>query len=174
VDCAWGEVLSLTLGAATGEMGRVGFWQFLTCVLAPDLVRWRWLDGNAERFLDGRRNAFWRVWQIAHVLRVGDDLRLMREVGAIDQDLWQQMIERSALASCRRLSRLTLECFLVAHRQSPTLTTPRAWYRDIQKRMIRLSSFVSFETIDDKELTRLAGKVVLDSAVAFRAAQAAH
>ena len=60
-------VLARQMRMAPAEAAKGGVWEFLSCALLPDIVRWRFGGtGNAttpiERFVAGRRNVFQRLW----------------------------------------------------------------------------------------------------------------
>lgn len=171
IDCAWADVLRERMQVIEGETGRAGLWPFLCCVLVPDLIRWRWPDGKPERFLDGRRNALGRLWRISMALSEGGTNDLMRRLGSVDQDIWQQLVERPSIAGCYRTSRSLAEAFLEAYPRHPGLRPARRWFRDVQKRMLRLSSFVSFETLDGPRLAALTANVVRCAAEALTTAE---
>jgi hypothetical protein len=167
IDCRWAGILRSQLQIIEGETGRRGLWAFLTCVLLPDLIRWRWPDAKEERYVDGRRNALGRLWQISRSLDGDDSKALMRNLGSIDQDIWQQLIERPSLAGCHRTTYALANAFLTAYPDHPTLRPARRWFREIQKRMLRLSSLVSFEALTHQRLSGLVAEVVAVSAGAL-------
>lgn len=99
---------------ATGEGLRDDVWSFVTVVLAPDVVNWRF--GTArERFSGGVRNAFQRVWMRARVLDRGaahpDRWGLLRQ---LSEDALVQITERPSLGADPVLARELAEAWVRA------------------------------------------------------------
>jgi hypothetical protein len=102
-------VLHGAMNISPNEASRPGVWEFITCVLLCDVVRWRFpggADGTpSERFLAGRRNTFQRLWWRAFVLSdpgVADPYCLIRLLG---EDELVQIMERPFLAGTGPLAR---------------------------------------------------------------------
>lgn len=93
-------------GLATGEGLRDDVWAFLTSVLLPDVVAWRYPDLNPSRFAGGVRNCFQRLWVRGSVLDQGsghpDRWRL---VETLSEDAMVQIFERASISSDARLAR---------------------------------------------------------------------
>lgn len=74
-------------------------WHYLSCVLYPEYVRYRWTNKigkvSNERFLGGiKRNAFARLWWAAEILHQEGDYSLI-EVCFENQDLYEAIFGRS-------------------------------------------------------------------------------
>jgi len=153
-------VISQQMLMAPAEATKGGVWEFLSCVLLPDIVRWRFggTGGTAtplERFLSGRRNVFQRLWWRAFHLapRVVDAPQLPKLLNALGEDELVQLMERPSLAGIEGLPS-SIAYGLLAASQSYSDLTRRQLIREAQKRFLRLSSFVSFESIAPTELSR--------------------
>jgi hypothetical protein len=90
---------------ASGEGLRDDVWAYLTAVVAPDLVAWRFSKDAAGRFAGGVRNAFQRLWLRGRTLDRGehhaDRWGLVR---ALTEDALVQIFERPSIGGNRRLA----------------------------------------------------------------------
>jgi hypothetical protein len=102
-------------GLPVDEMLRADTWTWIAVHLAPHLVRWRWQDAagsvTTARY-NGilQRNALGRLWYRAHVLDQGvghEDRWALSD--ALNEDAAVQLLERTAIASDRRLSRCVIK-----------------------------------------------------------------
>jgi hypothetical protein len=153
-------VLARQMRMAPAEAAKGGVWEFLSCALLPDIVRWRFGGtGNAttpiERFVAGRRNVFQRLWWRAFHLapRVPDASQLVGLLRALGEDELVQLMERPSLAGIEGLSG-SIATGLLAASQTYSDLTRRQLIREAQKRFLRLSSFLSFESIAAGEIDR--------------------
>lgn len=82
----------------TGEALRDDVWAFMSAVLAPDVVAWRFTDQSRERFAGGVRNSFQRLWVRGTVLDRGEShperWALIRE---LSEDAMVQIFERPSI-----------------------------------------------------------------------------
>lgn len=93
------------------EMLRADTWGWIAVHLVPHLVRWRWQNDNgvvtSVRFCGIlQRNAIGRLWYRAHVLDQGTgrvDRWMLAD--ALTEDAAMNLLERTTIASDRRLSR---------------------------------------------------------------------
>jgi hypothetical protein len=152
-------VLARHMTVAPAEAAKGGVWEFLSCVLLPDIVRWRFSGtGGAatplERFVSGRRNVFQRLWWRAFHLapRAVDASQLPELLRALGEDELVQLMERPSLAGIEGLPG-SIALGLLAASQANTDLTRRQLIREAQKRFLRLSSFVCFESITTEEVT---------------------
>ena len=101
----------------SGEALRDDFWSFVGCVLAPDIVHWRY-GKLAERYIGGIRNTFQRLWLRAVALDRGaehpDRWGLVR---GLTEDALVQITERTSIGGDHTLARAIAE---VWHRASTT------------------------------------------------------
>ncbi len=85
----------------TGEALRDDVWAFMTTVLAPDIVVWRFTDKNRERtarFSGGVRNSFQRLWVRGTILDRGEGHAQRWELlTQLTEDAMVQIFERASI-----------------------------------------------------------------------------
>lgn len=90
--------LGQKLELKTGEALRDDVWAFMSTVLAPDVVAWRFADQSRERFAGGVRNSFQRLWVRGTVLDRGEShperWALIHE---LSEDAMVQIFERPSI-----------------------------------------------------------------------------
>jgi hypothetical protein len=155
-DAAAAAILHSKMALPAGEATKAGVWEFMCCVLLPDLVRWRFPGGpdgtSPDRFLSGRRNAFERLWWRAYLLHSpdqgGSPYSLLDQLG---EDELVQILERPSIAAIRPLTKHVAVEFLRAAARYPQIAR-RTLIREAQKRLMRLSAFVSYDALEDEQL----------------------
>jgi hypothetical protein len=161
------ELLHTSMHLEPSEASKPGVWEFLTCVVLSDLVRWRFsgsTDGTpTERFLAGRRNTFQRLWWRAFVLYDADHAHPYELLDMLGEDEVVQIMERPYLAGSRGLSRTIARELLSAAERHKRISR-RVLIREAQKRLRRLAAFTSFEAIDADSLSPLVSSVFDDVA----------
>ena len=158
-------ILMQRMQISASEASSHGVWTFITCLLVPDLVRWRFMQATnaslTERYLGGRRNAFQRLWWRAYLLGHGAPEsatpvdRLLEELG---EDELVQLAERPRLAGISGLSVAVAEQLLAASRRYPTLAR-RTLIREAQKRLLRLTAFIAFEALAPTDVSATVSSV---------------
>ncbi|MBA3744499.1 DUF6339 family protein [Sporichthya sp.] len=151
-DRAAAEALFERMDLTTVEAAHNGVWNFLTFVVAPDLVRWRWLgSSNPERWIctDRTRHMFARLWWQALTfgqagLGVPIDLSLLR---ALDESDLNQITERRAIAGNPRLAQAVARLAMSAEG-----ATRRTVLRDLTPRLRRRLAFVDFAALTDQQI----------------------
>lgn len=142
------------------EAANLGVWAFMTCVLLPDIVRWRFPGNKAkthsERFIGSRsgwrRNTFGRLWWRAYLLRLPQEDDPYRLLYALNEDELVQITERPSLAGSPMLARQIGISFL----QIIELSIPRKeLMRDGVKRIRRLLPILSFDLLDGNMLQHI-------------------
>lgn len=128
-------------------------WVFMTCILLPDIVRWRFPGESTslERFIGSdrglRRNTFGRLWWRAFLLyqpQWKDSYALLHEL--VEDDL-VQVTERNSIAASPTL--LSTFCISFLHAVNRYDNVPRRMLiREAAKRLRRLLSLVSFDALD--------------------------
>ena len=158
-DAEAAVVLAQQMPIAPAEAAKGGVWEFISCVLLPDLIRWRFGGAagatSIERFVSGRRNVYQRLWWRAYHLapRTGDGLRLSQLLQSLGEDELVQLMERPSLAGIEGLPGAIATGLLAASKQYSDLTR-RQLIREAQKRFLRLSSFLLLESIAPEEVDR--------------------
>lgn len=89
----------------TGESLRDDVWSYMTTVVVPDVVSWRFPDRALHRFAGGVRNALQRLWFRGTVLDRGehheDRWGLVR---SLSEDAAVQIFERASICGSKRLA----------------------------------------------------------------------
>ncbi|WP_163560522.1 DUF6339 family protein [Halomonas sp. NO4] len=97
----------------TGEVLRDDTWAYLTTMLLPDVVAWRFPGCNPERFHGGVRNTLQRLWMRGVVLDRGSEADNRWElVERLGEDALVQIFERSGLSNNPRLAHQFAEGYL--------------------------------------------------------------
>lgn len=170
-DAGCARLLLELMKVVPAESAKPGVWQFLSCVLLPDVVRWRFpgKSGAAtghERFLGGVRNALSRLWWRAYVLEGANGHSAgLRLLDRLTEEELVQLFERPTLVGCRLLTRSTAVSFL--DRAEAGFPKRQELMRDAQKRIMRLASFVSFDSLGADEMLKLTTSVFSASQLAL-------
>jgi hypothetical protein len=154
------------LEAVPGELLRDEVWMYFSCVIAPDIVCWRWRqDGkepNLDRFLGGERNCFGRLWRRADVLR---DERLSDPwtlVTSLVEDNFTNILERTSIARNRPLAREIARAFLLRRElvkkldaENPT----QAFFRQLAMRLRRYGGYVELAAMRNDEMAAVVAEI---------------
>lgn len=160
-------ILFQNMNLTPSEASSLGVWSHMTCILLPDIVRWRF-GGDAtseDRFIGSarglRRNTFGRLWWRAYLLHepawTDDQFYLLSQFG---EDDLVQITERPSLAGSPLLAKQVLLSFLeisqgLKQSTADTQIRDRALLRDVVKRIRRLLPIVVFEALDPQTLKGL-------------------
>ena len=102
----------------SGEGLRDDVWAFMTTVLAPDVVYWRFptrSSAQTDRYAGGVRNAFQRLWIRGVTLDRGVNSEARWElVEKLTEDAMVQIFERASLSSAGELAKAIAEGWLRA------------------------------------------------------------
>ncbi len=174
-DAQCSVILYREMGITPSEASSLGVWAHMTCILLPDIVRWRF-GGDAtteDRFIGSarglRRNTFGRLWWRAYLLHEpsweDDPFYLLTKFG---EDDLVQITERPSLAGHPRLAKQILLSFLEVNqmlRESDIEADirDRQLLRDVVKRIRRLLPIVMFEALDDFTLKNLIDELFVKS-----------
>lgn len=97
----------------TGEALRDDVWAFMTTILAPDIVEWRFTGKNRERFAGGVRNSFQRLWVRGTVLDRGEGHSKRWElIKELTEDAMVQIFERASISGNPPLAKELAEGWL--------------------------------------------------------------
>lgn len=169
------SILHNTMGISASEASQQGVWAFMSTILLPDIVRWRFPGSletgtTPERFLGGTRgirNTLGRVWWRAFILQqpgLPDPYQFISELG---EDELVQIMERPNLAGNAALARQICRSLLEASYYQQNI--PRSeLLRDAMKRLRRLLPLVSFEAIDSAELVTLVNQIFGQSVASMK------
>jgi hypothetical protein len=118
----------------TGEALRDDVWAFISVVLAPDVVAWRFTDKGDHRFRGGVRNAFQRLWTRGAALDRGESsANRWLLVQELTEDAMVQIFERASIASNDRLARAIAEAWVTVASEKG-----RSIMEDVMRRSIKL------------------------------------
>lgn len=156
-DSESAETLHREMIITPHEASQDGVWEFMSCVMLPEIVRWRFPGPgrtNIERFMGGVRNVFQRSWWRAHLLQDESSENPYELVYMLREDEIVQLTERPRIAGSRYLSRHICRNFLeTATRRN--IGNRMFLMREAQKRIMRLSCFVSFDSMQEAHLSEL-------------------
>jgi hypothetical protein len=153
-----GRALHQTMPITAHEASRPGVWQFLCCVVFPDVVSWRFPTESERaveaRFFGGNRNALGRLWWRAEVLRdeAADDPYHLLD--ALMEDEVVQIMERPSIARCRSVARALARSFIgvFAAKDSRAEVLGRMdLMRDAAKRVLRTGAVIAFDVLNDDQ-----------------------
>ena len=141
------RVVRQHLDITAHEAAQDDAWSYLTCCWLLDIAVWRFgWDTSIERFIGHlNRNTFRRMWWRAEIL--GDAIDLTQ----LGEDEFTNIMERPTLFSDRRLARAIAVEFLDRVQRDEAQERMRLM-REVTKRLLRLTPFVAFSTLDARDL----------------------
>jgi hypothetical protein len=159
-DTECGQLLHESLKLHPSEASHLEMWAFLTCVLLPDVVRWRF-PGDAtteERFIGSdrglRRNTFGRLWWRSYLMHQPNLDNPYEFFDLLHEDDLVQITERNSIAASRKLTAVFVQAFVTAVAEYEDIPR-REIMRETIKRVRRLLSFVAFDLLDEKQIRAL-------------------
>ncbi|MBF0688431.1 MAG: hypothetical protein IR158_11795 [Cellulomonas sp.] len=160
-DRALARLLHLEMGIGPGEASQRQVWAYLALVLLPDVCAWRFPPGAggfvADRFkgTDLTRHVLARLWWRAHLLRDeqprADPYWMLDVLGEADLD--QIMARRRSVAASPGLVRA-----VVRTSAAEDGSGGREVFRDLLKRLLRLTAFLDVDWMGEAELTALVAR----------------
>ena len=159
-------------GEPSGESFRNDFWSYLSIVLMPDIVSWRWgfpPEGEptkswSVRFIGGGRNAFQRIFRRILSLDRGpsheDRFGLIRE---LKEDDFSNILERTSLGSNSRIAIPLAEEYLAMRQRRKDMKASNQLkiYREATKDLRSYGVVQSLDLIDANNLKELISEVFL-------------
>jgi len=158
-DAQSAATLNRIMDIAPGQASRAGIWSYLCLMVLPDVVRWRFPESKADRFLPGRRNALGRLWWRAHFflgLVEGRDC-----LGDLTEDFFVQMLERTRMARSRPFYKAVVTALYGADLISGKMHRPVV--RDISKRAQRAGGVICFDVMTDTEIANAVNRFLLQT-----------
>lgn len=156
------------------EASKEGVWQFMCCVLVPELVAWRFkgdkAGGSDARYMGGVRNALGRLWWRAERLGKWGDRNPYDLIRHLNEDEIVQVMERPTLAGSKTVVRALAEHFLhMVQGQDKRATFLRskrmALMREGAKRLLRTGAVIAFDVLDEAQ-ARSYATIELENAAA--------
>ena len=159
-------------GEPSGESFRNDFWSYLSIVIMPDIVSWRWgfpPEGEptkswSVRFIGGGRNAFQRIFRRILSLDRGpihqDRYGLIRE---LKEDDFSNILERTSLGSNSRIAIPLAEEYLAMRQRRKDMKASNQLkiYREATKDLRSYGVVQSLDLIDANNLKELISEVFL-------------
>ena len=153
-------------GEPSGESFRNDFWSYLSIVIMPDIVSWRWgfpPEGEptkswSVRFIGGGRNAFQRIFRRILSLDRGpmhqDRYGLIRE---LKEDDFSNILERTSLGSNSRIAIPLAEEYLAMRQRRKDMKASNQLkiYREATKDLRSYGVVQSLDLIDANNLKEL-------------------
>lgn len=173
-DATCSILLHKNLDLSPTEAAHIEMWAFMTCVMLPDVVRWRYYgDLTAiERFIGSnrglRRNTFGRLWWRAFLLYQPELEDPYELVPQLNEDDYSALMERASIASDPALVTAASRVFLKFTHQHPDISR-RDIVREGAKRIRRLLSLIAFEAMDELSVQKSLEDVFSQTVFALRA-----
>jgi hypothetical protein len=139
------------------EASHIEMWAFISCVLVPDVVRWRFSGEKTslDRFIGSdrglRRNTFGRLWWRAYLfvdLLSQNPYILLKEMG---EDDLVQVTERNSITSNKTFLVSFCKAYIKALQNHQV--SSRLLIRETSKRLRRLFSFLAFDALDHTQVS---------------------
>ena len=165
-DCRIAEVLFETMGISANEASNDTVWQFLSCVLVPEIARWRFPGDNITsraRYLGGGRNIFQRLWWRAYLFRDTESVHPYSELGFLSEDELVQIVERTSISGYPLLVRVISRLY-VNFLMETGFENRIHLMRDLMKRLMRFTPFIYFEAMREEEIENIVRETLLYSA----------
>lgn len=171
-DVQCGILLHQNMRLHPSEASHLEMWAFIGCVLLPDIVRWRF-SGDATdklRFIGEdrglRRHTFGRLWWRTYLLYQPNWNEPYDLFNHLYEDDLVQITERNSIAASPLLVKTFCLSFLQAVEQYKSVAR-RDLIREASKRLFRLLSIVSFETLEEEAVQGLINNVFEDTALSL-------
>lgn len=147
--------LSGQLAIIDGEGARAEMWSFVSLLVLPDVVKWRFQNFHRSRCLGGRRNCFQRLWLRGKIFDLGaeaDDR--WRIVDKLTEDAFVSIIERPSIAENRDLARIVGLCWIEAQEKVGAGNMEKI--NRTALRSLRASfTLYEFDCLENEELSQL-------------------
>lgn len=152
-DVACGILQHQNMRLHPSEASHLEMWAFVGCVLLPDVVRWRFFSDTTsrERFIGEdrglRRHTFGRLWWRSYLLHQPNWDRPYDLLNYLYEDDLVQITERNSIAANPLLAKSFALSFLKAVEKYESIAR-RQLIREASKRLFRLLSIISFDSLD--------------------------
>jgi len=170
-----------TMRITPSEASALEVWAHMTCIMMPDVVRWRYPGERTphERFIGSgqgrRRNTFGRLWWRAYLFRdelnERDPFWLLRLLG---EDDYVQITERPSIAGSSALARQIAaslhEVWCDIQQNGSPSFSERELLRDAVKRIRRRLSVTAFDLLEPDVLGEAVCSIFKASASALQRA----
>lgn len=158
------EALDVSSAITIGEAALPGIWVFISAILLPDVVNWRWHDETSlERFLGGRRNTFYGYWHRSRILKEDSATDPYWFLNVFGVDNLVQIAERPVLAGCRPVAQALASAMATAMKTKSLSVSEQRFVRDVMARASRAGAIIALRTLDEKGAKDFAIETVQES-----------
>jgi len=165
-DLAVARFLHMELKVADTDLLRPETWAYLSTVVVPHLVRWRFPQGQVARYAGPlARNAFSRLWLAARVLDRGPGPKRWSYLANASADFLVQLLERSSLSADRRVALGIAETWNT-WRKTDMDVTLETLNRDALKRLVFQAAAIEISALSQAQLESLIDNAFMDAALA--------
>jgi hypothetical protein len=154
-DSACAIELHRTMLISANEASSNEVWQFMTCVLLPEVVSWRfrtYLGVTLERYLGGSRNALRRLWWRAYLLHDPSLTQPYSLMESLMEDELVQITERPTISGNGNVARQICKNFIQLY-TSKRITNRMEVMREGMKRIRRKSALISLDGMIEEQLS---------------------
>lgn len=154
-DSACAAELHRTMLITANEASSNEVWQFMTCVLLPEVVSWRfrtYLGVTLERYLGGSRNALRRLWWRAYLLHDPSLTQPYNLLESLMEDELVQITERPTISGNRNVAKCICKSFIRLY-TSKRISNRMEVMREGMKRIRRKSALISLDGMTEEQLS---------------------
>lgn len=153
-DSACAAELNRTMLISANEASSNEVWQFMTCILLPEVVSWRfrtYLGVTLERYLGGSRNVLRRLWWRAYLLHDPSLPQPYSLMESLMEDELVQITERPTISGNGNVARRICKSFIQLY-TSKHITNKMEVMREGMKRIRRKSALISLDGMIEEQL----------------------
>ena len=167
------------LNISINEASKNEIWNFISCMLLPEIVYWRYFykeneikpTNNAliDRYLGGRRNCFQKLWWRALVFQnINNNEKEFEFLSIFNGDDFRELEERTSIYGNINLCREIAKNYSEIKKNSMEKIANRDVFRDIIKRTRRYMSWLAFEVLTLSELQTAVKDIYIETLTAFK------
>lgn len=143
------------------EASKNEIWNFFTCELMPDVVKWRFFsedkiyskDALVDRFLGGARNTLQRLWWRGYMFKNLTEKSEYDFLDSLNSDDMAEFEERRSIYGIKKLVRSMAFNYIQLKNHKNKINTPsKDILRDANKRLLRQLPWLSFESLEEDEI----------------------
>jgi len=167
------------LNISPNEASKNEIWNFISCILLPDIVYWRYFfkenkinptkDALNDRYLGGRRNCFQKLWWRALVFRnLNNNGNKYEFLLIFNGDDFRELEERTSIYGNINLCREVARNYNEIKNKFTEKLVNRDLFRDVLRRIIRYMPWLSFEILTQRELQTTVKEIFVESLEVFK------
>ncbi|MEG3616449.1 DUF6339 family protein [Isoptericola haloaureus] len=155
-DAAVAAYLHSAAGLSPAEAGSREVWAFFALVLLPDIAAWRFDVAQEDRFVatDITRHVFGRLWWRAELLLDSNSVQPYAAISVLGEADFDQIFARREVLGQNPATVRQLVLVLAELREDAAESgvPSRTFIRETLKELIKLSPFLSLQSLDEVEL----------------------